>query len=125
MATLKLMRFEERTDIHAEMVVFLNGEALGSLRNGETKIFELPAGSHKIKIKTESAGSKNYAFCIAADETKELGLSYRKTTTLGPLVSGLFLIDFIVNGFLVWYYSVIRENRLIQIEGLNKWWLKI
>ena len=124
MATLRLMRSDEKTNQKAEMSVFLDGKLLGTISNGTNEDFQVPSGKHKLKVKIDSAGSKTYTFDILENETKAFILSNNKNAnTFGPFGSGAVLIDFIVNGIMLLYYFTIGQNRYIKIKSVDKSWI--
>jgi hypothetical protein len=120
MATLKLMRPEEKVNRLAEMVVYLNGQPLGVLLNNEIKEFAIPAGQHKLKAKIDTQGSKVYRFSIVDAETKIFILSTdTEANKLAPFGSGAIFIDIIVNAFLLLYSITIGHNRYLTINELK------
>ena len=116
MATLKLMRPDEKTNKLAEMVVYLNGEPLGSIKNNESKEFEIPEGPQRLKAKIDSQFSKVYKFTITASQAKTFVISTDKeANTPEPLASGS-LLDFIIVPLQLLYYFTIGYNRYLTIS---------
>jgi hypothetical protein len=116
MATLKLMRPDEQSNRSAAMVVFLNGQPLGSILNGETKIFDIPAGSYKLDAKIESQGSRTRKFSISSAGLKSFVISSAaKANAPEPLLSGSFL-DVFIGSLLLLYYFTVGHNRYLNIE---------
>jgi len=59
--------------------VFLDGQRIGYLSNGETKEFDFPAGQHKIKAKTWWYGSQDFNFTLFNKENKSFNISTNKS----------------------------------------------
>lgn len=120
MPTLQLMRPDEKANQLAQMDVYLNGQLLGSLLNNESKSFEVPAGRHRLKVKTDSQGSKVFKCLLTASETKVLVISTNpEANRPQPLVSGTFL-DFIITPLQLLYYFTVGHSRCLTIAEL-KW----
>lgn len=119
MATLRLMRPDDKTNQMAEMVVYLNGEQLGILRNNETKAIEVPPGEHRLKARVESQESKVFKFPLTIGERKSLVVTtYNKESSPEPLISGT-LLDFIVAPLQMLYYFIIGNNQYVAISELK------
>lgn len=116
MATLRLMRPDEKTNQLAEMDVYLNGKQLGSICNNEIKVFVVSAGKHRLKARIGSQGSKEYRFSIGDAENKTFVIATdNNANSPEPLVSGT-LVDFIVAPLQLLYYFIIGHNRYLTIS---------
>jgi hypothetical protein len=95
MATLKLLRAPEKANEYVDMSIYINGIQSGSLKNDEQKSINIPAGHHKLTIKTSYlSGIKTRTFKIKEDESKGFVVSGNgKTKSFEPFVSGLWLVD--------------------------------
>ena len=119
MATLQLMRPDEKTNTLAEIVVYIDGKQLGSLRNNEIKVFVVPGGKYRLKAKIDGQGSKVYRFSITDSENKAFVIATdSEANSPEPLISGTWL-DFIVAPLQLLYYFIIGHNRHLTISELK------
>jgi hypothetical protein len=125
MATLKLLRSPEKANENVEMTIYINDSESGCLKNDEQKIINIPAGKHKLALKSSDfSGIKTYTFQIKEDETKGFVISGNgKAKSFEPFVSGLWLVDFLVNGIIMLYLSTVRAKQFVKIKELDKSWL--
>jgi hypothetical protein len=68
MATIKITRTKEFNNYLRDFQVFIDGQKVGTIANGETKEFEVSPGSHTINAKIEWCNSPEISF--DTNETK-------------------------------------------------------
>ena len=68
MATLKVSRLRQRYQgVLVRMVVLLDGRRIGALWGGATKTFDIPAGTHRLRIRAALKHSNEIEFDISDD----------------------------------------------------------
>ncbi len=75
MAKLKITRTSEWHNRMREIGIYLDWQKLGTIANGETKEFDIPAGNHKLKAKIDWCGSRELILSVSDHETKNVTLS--------------------------------------------------
>jgi hypothetical protein len=75
MATLMIKRGNEYVNAARKIGIYLDETKIGTLSNGSTATFEIPAGTHKLHGKIDWCASREYEFTIGDNETKHLKLS--------------------------------------------------
>ena len=78
--------------------IYMNGQRIGYISNGETKEFEVTVGQHKLKIKMGRFGSKDYNYTIYSKEIKLFTISRDKVRSNVILI--LMIIAAIVQSIL-------------------------
>jgi len=75
MAKLIIKRSAEFLNSTRVIGIYLDGQKIGVISNGETKIFDINDGVHILKSKIDWCGSRDYQFMVGANETKTVLLS--------------------------------------------------
>lgn len=87
MAKLIVKRSSEWNNRFRTIGIYLNGEKIGDIGNGELKEFELAPGSHQLKSKIDWCGSQELQFDIVQGQTKVVALSgFKYGKYLVPIV---------------------------------------
>lgn len=94
MAKLKVTLEPEWNKRTKKIDIFTNGQEIGSVNNGETREFEIPAGTYKVQAKTGWCGSKAYDLSIGDTETKAINVALFK---YGNFVIPIFLLILVVH----------------------------
>ena len=116
MTRIKLSRPPEKSNSGAVMDVYLNGACVAQVANGSTTEIEVVPGLHFLKLKADNQGSKKHKFNINEGELKTFTLSTNNNVNrLGAFGAGVFVVDIIVNGFLLLYYFTTGHNRYLQV----------
>ncbi len=103
MANLELFRVSEYANRVRDINVLVNGEVIGVISNGETKIFDIPEGDNQVQVKIDWCTSKPISFNIGENETKRLTMSsFAKHNPLGTLAAI--------------YYITFASNKYLQLE---------
>jgi hypothetical protein len=74
--------------------VFLDGQKIGYLPNGETNEFEVSTGEHRLRIKSGWFGSREYHFNIFGKETKSFTVSSMNNYTAIAALLLVIVIEF-------------------------------
>jgi hypothetical protein len=94
MAKLKVTLEPEWNKRTKKIDIFTNGQEIGSVYNGETREFEIPAGTYKVTAKTGWRGSKEYNLAIGDNETKAVNVALFK---YGNSILTIFLLILVVH----------------------------
>ena len=72
MATIKIRRTNDYVNSMREYRIFINGQKIGTISNGQTKDFEIPAGRHSVIAKIDWCSSPELSFEINDNDSKIL-----------------------------------------------------
>jgi|GEM_PF-3501879 len=64
MPELVINRSSDFLNKYKEVKILIDGTSVGIVADGETKVFEIPAGEHSIKAKMDWRGSKEHRFSV-------------------------------------------------------------
>ena len=117
--------------------IYMDGQKIGTIGNGEIKTFDVPDGNHSIKAKIDWCGSRESAFSISGEEKKYFKLSGFKYSNiimpmalviviLSLLLRKLFHIDYaawlILPVFLMLlYYLTFGRNDYLTLKQTESW----
>jgi len=97
MPALIISRKNEWMNRLRKIGVYLDGEKIGTVSNGETKEFQVSAGLHQLHTKIDWCGSRTIPFTIAENESKTFELSsFKKAVWLMPLVAVLLIVNYLL-----------------------------
>lgn len=74
--TLELYRKRNFDGLLVDVDIYINNQLVGSMSNGERKIFDLPPGSHIIKAKQRNKSGEQH---ITINENQTIGYSFQPT----------------------------------------------
>jgi hypothetical protein len=119
------------------MGIYVDGEKIGALANGEVKTFDIPEGSHSIKAKIDWCSSAEKQFSISGEEKKYFKLSgFRFSGVLIPLTLSIFILDKLVEkvyhiDYLIWlvipgflvlvYFLTFGRKAYLKLEQTDDW----
>lgn len=136
MPLIKIFRKKDWAIASKVFEVYLDGQKIGYLANGETNDFEVPVGQHKLKVKMGRAGSHDFDYTIYNKETKTFTVSRDKIMT-AIIITGLLIVfsvqlftnkifvhDYLIKflcsitplGILVLYVQTLGRNKLLKIK---------
>jgi len=75
MSKLIINRRSEFANRAREIGLYLNGEKIGTIENGEIKEFELKPGEYNLKAKIDWCGSQKHNFTIEENKLKKIELT--------------------------------------------------
>ena len=70
MATIKIRRTNDYINVMRDYRLFIDNQKIGTISNGQTKDFEIPAGRHSLIAKIDWCRSQELFFEINNNETK-------------------------------------------------------
>ncbi len=137
MGKIIVSRVQEWNNRLRQIGIYIDGQKIGTIANGEIKTFEVPDGTHFLKAKIDWCGSRDLDFCISGEEKKYFKLSGYK---LGKFIIIYALIVIILNyiGNKLWktdnlfllfipallimvYYLTIGRNDYLQLKQTDSW----
>jgi len=99
MPKIKIFRKKDWFIRYKIFEVYLDGQKIGYLANGDTNEFEVPAGQHKLRVKMGRFGSNNFECNIFNKDSKSLKISLNYFVMIivfvyliGALFLGIFLV---------------------------------
>lgn len=93
MAKLIIKRTSEWNNRMRDIGIYLDGEKIGVIGNGEIKEFEIEPGEHTLKSKIDWCGSETLKMNLTDNETKKIELSGFK---LGKFMMPIALVISII-----------------------------
>ena len=137
MGKIVVSRATEWTNKLREYGIYVDGQKIGKIGNGDTKTFDVPNGNHTIRAKIDWCGSSEVHFTISGDEKKYFKLTgFKYSNILMPfafvfvilslLLRKIFHIEYaswlILPIFLLLlYYLTIGRNRYLRIVQTENW----
>lgn len=88
MTKIIINRTTEFSNLIRSIEIYLGNEKIGTLRDGESKVFEVEPGEYELRAKIDWCGSNKINFTIGKDEIRRYNLSGRN-----PFL-GLYYITF-------------------------------
>jgi hypothetical protein len=100
MASIKITRESEYTNRMRAIKIFVDTVLVGTIEDGETKEFEMAAGSHVLEAKIDWCKSNTITFLLNQNHTKSFTLnSFAKNNPLG-MFAAIYFISFGYNKYL-------------------------
>ena len=94
MPTLTINRSNEYLNRLRAIKIMVDGKEISTIKNGETKSFELPAGNHQLQAKIDWCTSSKLQINITEGQTKKFYMdSFAKHSSFGSLAS-IYYITF-------------------------------
>ena len=136
MATIRLKRTNEYNNRMRDYKIFIDGQQVGTIANGETKDFPTTVGQHTVTAKIDWCSSPELLIELKENQTSNLkvgGFKYGKI--LMPVGLGLIVLHFILSKFadfdytiflvaplflLLVYYLTIGRKKYLTLEELNE-----
>lgn len=131
MAKLIIQRTSEWNNRMRDIGIYLDGEKIGTIGNGQTREFEIEPGEHQVRTKVDWCGSKTVNFIVADTEIQKVELSgFKFGKWLMPVVLIFSVIYFAfgerigfdpvtflvlilpVGGYLFYHLTIGRNNYL-------------
>ena len=137
MSKITITRSSEWANRLRAISIFIDGKKSGTIANGETKVFEVDPGSHKISAKIDWCSSREIPFQVDGEEKKYFRLSgFRYSTIITPVVIGTLLLHYILNltvgiNWVVWlavpffllllYYISFGRKQYLTLKETDSW----
>ena len=141
MPKISIHRRKESINSLANYLVYIDGEKIGGIANGETKEFDTIAGQHTICIKIWWVSSPTLSFDINDNETKIFKVGgFKYGNWLMPLTLGIIVLHLILNnaiGFkylillviptavIIFYYLTIGHNKYLTLKDYSNNWSEL
>ncbi len=135
MATIRLKRTSEYNNRMRDYKIFIDGQQVGTIANGETKDFPATEGQHTVTAKIDWCSSPNISVDINDNQTKNLKVGgFRYGQILMPIGLVLIALHFILSKFadfeytiflvaplflLLVYYLTIGRKKYLTLEEIN------
>jgi len=93
MGTLRIIRSSEWANKLRAIGIYVNGNKVGEVKNGETKEFEVPDGMNEISAKIDWCGSNKLNLMFSGNGTKTVELtSFAKHSRFGIFAASYYTI---------------------------------
>lgn len=105
MPTIELTRISEYANRVRKIKVLLDGRKIGTISNGETKVFDVPEGEHNLQVKIDWLVSNAVEFEANEQEVKRFKtFSFARNNPLG--IFGAI------------YYITIASDKYLRLEEI-------
>lgn len=107
MATIKIQRTSELNNRLRDYQIYIDGEKIGKIADGETKDFLISSGKHSIVVKIDWCSSPEISFNIIDTDTKTFNVGGFKGGNKVVLITiGLVALYFILKVLLHYKYAI-------------------
>lgn len=107
MATIRLKRTSEFNNRMRDYKIFIDGQQVGTIGNGETKDFPTKVGHHIVIAKIDWCSSPNISVSVNDNQTKTLKVGgFKYGQWLMPISLGLIILHFILSGIIGFKYTI-------------------
>ncbi|TXE02272.1 hypothetical protein [Algoriphagus aquimarinus] len=134
MAKLIIERTSEWNNGLRDIGIYLDGEKIAVIGNGEIKDFEIKSGEHTLKSKIDWCGSETLTINLSDNEIKKIELSgfklgkfmlpiaamisiifftFKEKLILHPILLMLLILPFL---FYVTYHFTLGRNKYLRLE---------
>jgi len=136
MATIIIKRTSEYANYFRDCQIFIDGNKIGNISNGQTKEFKTTSGQHTVQAKIDWGTSQKILLTLNDDDNKELTLSgfkYSKQIMyIGLIITiityiliyalhidmlyGILLLSPVF--FIIFYYATIGRKKYLTLMEL-------
>lgn len=95
MASIKITRTSEYSNRMRDYQIFIDGQKVGTIANGETKEFEISTGQHSIVAKIDWCSSPELLFDSNDTTTFKVG-GFKYGNWIMPIGLGIIVVHFIL-----------------------------
>lgn len=107
MATIRIKRTSEYNNRIRDYKIFVDGQQVGTIANGETKDFPATVGQHIVTAKIDWCSSPNISIELKENQTSNLKVGgFKYGQILMPIGFGLIALHFILTIFADFYYTI-------------------
>jgi len=137
MGKIVVSRRQEWNNKLRHIALYLDGQKIGTIGNGEVKTFDVPDGDHSIKAKIDWCGSRQIDFSVSGEEKKYFRLSgFKYSNIIMPAALVLVILSLVLRrifhiGFAAWfilpvflillYYLTIGRNDYLILKETENW----
>jgi len=116
MATIRLKRTSELSNLIRDYKIFIDGQQVGTIANGETKDFPTTVGQHIVTAKVDWCSSPDLSVDINANQTINLKVGgFRNGQIVMPIGLGLFVLHFILSKYAEFEYTIFLVTPLFLL----------
>ena len=135
MATIRLKRTSEYNNRTKDFKIFIDGQQVGTIANGETKNFPSTVGKHIVTAKIDWCRSPDISIDVEENQTGNLKVGgFKNGQLLMPIGLGLIVLHSILSKFadfdytiflivplfiLLFYYLTIGSEKYLTLEKIN------
>ena len=135
MTTIRVKRTSEYNNRNRDYKIFIDGQQVGTIANGETKDFPSTVGQHIITAKIDWCSSPDISIELKENQTSSLKVGgYKYGQILMPIGIGLLVLHFMLSKFaefdytiflaaplflLKYYYLTIGRKKYLTFEEIN------
>ena len=102
MPELILRRTSQWQNKFRKIGIYLDNENIGTISDGDTRVFSVEPGLHTLKVKIDWCSSRDFNFSLTENDSKTLQIS-------GARAANLFSV----------YYLAFAANDYLQIREIN------
>jgi hypothetical protein len=137
MSTVTITRSSEWNNSLRKIAIYIDGLEAGTISNGETKLFKVPPGFHRIHARVGWCGSKELPFTNTEEEKKYFRLSgFKYSAILAPISITILVLHLILKrtagiDYLIWlvlpfflimvYYVSFGRNDYLTLKETGSW----
>jgi hypothetical protein len=103
MSKLKITRKSSMIYSVRDIKVFIDGQLIGTLSDGETREFTIPEGDHNLQAKFDWRGSKMIPVALSVNDTKNLTFSVSRYESYLLFATGAFML---LHYFLIYKFAI-------------------
>ena len=106
MGKIVISRTQEWNNKLRQIAIYVDGQKMGTIGNGEVKTFDVADGNHFVKAKIDWCGSRQIDFSISGEEKKYFKLSgFKNSKIITPLAFVLVITSLILRRILHFYFA--------------------
>ncbi|UMB55112.1 hypothetical protein MKD41_06450 [Lutibacter sp. A64] len=115
MAKLIIIRNNEWNNMARNYGIYLDGKKIGTIANGETKEFDVTAGTHKINGKIDWCKSPTKNINFLENKSMEIEIAgFKYGNIIMPVALGVMSLFFLIK-----YVFKIEANSFILLAGIG------
>ena len=116
MAKISIERSNAYINRFRDIHIFIDGEKVGSLANGESADYTTTAGQHEVVAKIDWCRSPKISVDLSEDETKTLRIGgFKYSNYIVALAAGLLLVHFLLSRSIGFHYGLYPAVALMII----------
>ena len=98
MSKIVITRSNELNNRLRNAIIYIDGQQIGAVSNGDVKDFEVPEGNHSLYARINWGRSRELEFFIGSNEKKYFTLSgYKHSNILAPITLAILIAHLIAS----------------------------
>lgn len=107
MTTIKIQRLNDYMNRMRDYKIFIDGQQVGTIANGETKVFPATVGQHSVTAKIDWCSSPDILIDSKEDELIHLKVAgFKNGNWIMPIAGGIIALHFILSMTLNIEYTI-------------------